>query len=158
MQFNQVIGHDKEKQKLIALVRQNRLPHALLFTNKKGNGAFPLVMSLATYLLCTERHADGACGRCNSCTAIDGLAHPDLYLTFPIYNKSKDSGNPSTCKDFMEDFSAFITERPYADARTWIGSLTKENKQGNIPANECNELLRKLSLRPLLGGAKISII
>ncbi len=158
MQFNQVIGHLKEKQKLIELVGQNRLPHALLFTNKKGNGAFPLVMALATYLLCTDRTAEAACGECNSCTIIDSLAHPDLYLTFPVFNKSKTSGEPSTCKDFMVDFQSFITNRPYADARTWIASLTKENKQGNIPANECNELLRKLNLRPLLGGAKISII
>ena len=108
MQFHEVIGHEREKQTLLELVEQNRLPHALLFTNSKGNGAFPLAFALASYLLCSDRQENNSCGACNSCVAAQGLAHPDLFFTFPVFNKSKDTANPSTSNDFISDFKDFI--------------------------------------------------
>ncbi len=149
---------DLEDQ-LFDLATAGRLPHAMLFTSQEGGGAMPLALKLAQYIFCKNKTAEQkACGGCNSCNSVQRLTHPDLFLTFPVYNKSKDSTKKSTSNDFITEFREFIIANPYASAAHWMQHITTENKQGNISADECRSIGSKLSLRPILGGAKILII
>lgn len=156
MKFSEVLGHDLLKEKLVQMVAQARLPHALLFLGKRGNGAFPLALALAQFILCSNKKNNDACGDCPSCSSVKEMVHPDLFYTFPVFNKTSDK--KYTSKDFINEFKSFIGKKPYSDVQSWIQSLTKENKQANISAEECSELSRKMMLRPILGGAKILII
>ncbi len=145
------------KSKLIDLAKAQRLPHAMLFTSPEGGGAMPMALHLSKYILCQNKTDDGrACNDCNSCNAVDQLTHPDLFLTFPVYNK--DSNRKYTSNDFIAEFRNFIFASPYASATAWIQSLTNENKQGNISAEECKSISSKLMLKSILGGAKILIV
>jgi DNA polymerase-3 subunit delta' len=141
----------------MSLAQEQRLPHAMLFTSQEGGGAMPLVLELVKYILCLSKTENGlACGDCNSCNSVDRLTHPDLFLTFPFFNK--DSNKKYTCNDFIQEFRAFIIDQPYAPATAWIQSLTSENKQGNISAAECQSISSKMMLKSILGGAKILIV
>ena len=50
MLFKEVIGQEPVKRKLVDMVNQNRLSHALLFLGKEGSGALPLAMAFAQYI------------------------------------------------------------------------------------------------------------
>lgn len=157
-----MVGQEKTarevlENKLMSSASKNRLPHAMLFSSPEGGGAMPMALHLAKYILCQNKTSeDKACGDCNSCNSVDRLTHPDLFLTFPVYNK--DSNRKYTSNDFIAEFREFITANPYAPATAWIQSLTSENKQGNISAEECKSIGGKMMLKSILGGAKILII
>jgi len=142
--------------KLKTLADQEHLPHAMLFTSPEGGGAMPLVLDLAKYILCSNKSNTTPCNDCNSCNSVDRLTHPDLFLTFPVFNK--DSNRKYTSNDFIVEYRNFIIANPYAPATAWIQSLTSENKQGNISAEECKSVSSKMMLKSILGGAKILIV
>ena len=147
------------ESKLFEMATAARLPHAMLFTSREGGGAMPVALKLAQFVMCQNRASSTeACNDCNACNSVKKLIHPDLFLSFPVYNKSKDSSKKSTSNDFITEFREFIIANPYASATNWMQHLTSENKQGNISAEECRSIGSKLSLRPILGGAKILII
>lgn len=57
--------------------------HAWLLHGPSGLGQFTLAMELARAWLCESPGADGACGHCTSCHAIDVHAHADLAVLMP---------------------------------------------------------------------------
>ncbi|MGP1630484.1 MAG: DNA polymerase III subunit delta' [Giesbergeria sp.] len=57
--------------------------HAWLLHGPSGLGQFALAMELARAWLCESPSADGACGHCTSCHAIDVHAHADLAVLMP---------------------------------------------------------------------------
>lgn len=146
------------EHKLFRLAAEGKLPHALLINSREGGGALPFALKLAKFMLCSNKQQDSltGCGSCNACQSVDKLIHPDLFLSFPVFNK--DSKRKYTSNDFIQDFRKFIIANPYSSATSWIQSLTTDNKQGNISAEECNEITKKLQLKSILGGAKILII
>jgi DNA polymerase-3 subunit delta' len=61
------------------------------------------------------------------------------------------------CNDFIEDWRTFNNESPYGNVYDWLQSLDAENKQGNITAHECEDIIRKLNLKSFESGYKILI-
>ena len=57
--------------------------HAWLLHGPSGLGQYNLAMELARAWLCENPSADGACGRCGSCHAIDVRTHTDLQVLMP---------------------------------------------------------------------------
>ena len=56
MLFSDVPGQHSVKEKLIGLVGNNRLSHALLFLGKEGSGALQLAMAFSQYILCEKNN------------------------------------------------------------------------------------------------------
>lgn len=57
--------------------------HAWLLHGPSGLGQYDLAMRLVRAWLCRIPRADGACGVCSSCHAIDVRAHADLCVLMP---------------------------------------------------------------------------
>ncbi len=57
--------------------------HAWLLQGPSGLGQYALAMSLARGWLCEQPTANGACGRCVSCHAIDVRTHADMRVLMP---------------------------------------------------------------------------
>jgi DNA polymerase-3 subunit delta' len=57
--------------------------HALLLAGPSGLGQYELALALARAWLCERPSADGACGQCGSCHAIDVRTHADLMVLLP---------------------------------------------------------------------------
>ncbi len=57
--------------------------HAWLLHGPSGLGQYSLAMALARAWLCEQRSAQGACGHCGSCHAIDVRTHADLCVLMP---------------------------------------------------------------------------
>jgi len=179
VQFKDIIGQEGVKQHLVEMVAHNRLSHALLFLGKEGSGALPLAMALAQYISCqtvnrqpstegpslfgepeppTTNHKlqTDSCGTCPSCTKAAQLVHPDIHYSYPVVTKK--SGTPPISTDYVTDWREFIKQFPYGNVYDWLQFIEAENKQGNITAHECNDIIRKLNLKSFESGYKTLIM
>jgi len=179
MSFAQVIGQDRVRDNLVELVRFNRLSHALLFLGHEGSGALPLALAFAQYIVCERAGAAGgpaaaeaggvaagavatvawlsdACGICPSCVKASQLIHPDIHFSYPVIPKKP--GDKPVSSDYSSEWREFIKQYPYGNAYDWLQFIGAENKQGNITAQECNDIIHKLSLKSFESGYKILIL
>jgi DNA polymerase-3 subunit delta' len=175
MAFKEVIGQHQVKRHLAEMVNQNRLSHALLFLGKEGVGALPLAIAFAQYIVCekvnnkaaqsgpslfggdvppTEMLYD-ACGVCTACKKAAELVHPDIHFSYPVIPKKP--GDKPISTDFISEWREFVVQSPYGNVYDWLQFIGAENKQGNITAQECNEIIHKLSLKSFESGYKILI-
>src|SRR5450432_1816599 len=155
MSFKNVIGQAAVKQRLVELVKGNRLSHALLFLGNEGSGALPLALAFAQYVVCEDRSTDACCS-CPSCIKAQRLIHPDIHYSYPVIPKKP--GDKPVSTDYGAEWREFIAQYAYGNSYDWLQFIGAENKQGNITAQECADILRKLSLKSFESGYKILIL
>ncbi|HWB93526.1 MAG TPA: hypothetical protein VG605_16815 [Puia sp.] len=180
MPFSSVIGQSQTKHHLVELVRFNRLSHALLLLGQEGSGALPMALAFAQYIVCEKVNSrdsastgaslfgeepvnpgagpalTDACGVCPSCVKAAALIHPDIHYSYPVIPKK--SGDKPVSTDYSPEWREFIKQYPYGNAYDWLQFIGAENKQGNITAQECNDIIHKLSLKSFESGYKILIM
>lgn len=145
MYFKDIIGQEDVKQKLIGSAGKRIVPHAQMFCETGGAGAFPLALAYARYLNCTNRGESDACGQCPSCVKYNEFAHPDLHFVYPIVAK-KDK-KKEVCDDYLAEWRPFLKSRTYFNLDNWLDSIDAGNSQPLIYSKESDEIVRKLSLR-----------
>jgi DNA polymerase-3 subunit delta' len=156
MQFKDVIGQQDVKKHLAEMVSHNRLSHALLFTGKEGSGALPLAIAFAQYIMCEAPENGDSCGNCKACKKADELVHPDFHFSYPVIPKK--TGDKPVSTDYISEWREFITQYAYGNVYDWLQFIGAENKQGNITAQECNEIIHKLSLKSFENDFKILVM
>lgn len=154
--FRDVIGQGAAKQRLLQEAGEGRIPHAQLFCGPEGAGKLPLALAYAKYLCCTNPGPEGACGTCPSCVKWNKLVHPDVHFMFPIVKSAK--GKKEVCDDYLADWRHLLMNNPYFALPHWLSAMGAENGQALIYARESDEITRKLSLKSVEGGYKITII
>ncbi len=156
MQFSKVLGQQAIKERLIRMVTDQRIPHAMLFRGAEGVGKLALAVAFARYVACENRTETDSCGVCPSCVKYEKLAHPDLHLVFPVIKPTNKSS--VVCDDFVGQFRKFFIANPYAGVNDWLSMIADDAKQGMIYANESQEIIRKLSLKTYESDYKVMII
>ena len=177
MLFKDVIGQQATKQHLAEMVEQNRLSHALLFLGKEGSGVLPLAMAFAQYVVSLPQPAPVVEDLFGGMTALEPvpsfihpdqiasqpafqraeqLIHPDLHFTYPVIPKK--TGDKPTSADYMAEWREFIKSYPYGNVYDWLQFIGAENKQGNITAEECNDIIRQLSLKSFESAYKVLLL
>ena len=86
MTFDQILGHDRQKEILSRSLASGRLAHAYLFSGPDGVGKRLMALALARAIVCHEQRG---CGNCLACRKIDHQNHPDLHLLEPDGNSIK---------------------------------------------------------------------
>jgi DNA polymerase III subunit delta' len=97
-----------------------------------------------------------ACGVCPSCIKAKQLIHPDIHFSYPVIPKK--SGDKPVSTDYISEWREFVAKYPYGNAYDWLQFIGAENKQGNITAHECNDIIHKLNLKSFESGYKILIM
>jgi len=177
MQFKDIVGQQAIKQHLIEMVEQNRLSHALLFLGKEGSGALPLALAFAQFIVCqptaspvVEDLFGGMSALENKPTYIspeeienqesfqraEKLIHPDLHFSYPVIPKK--TGDKPKSSDYITEWREFIKQSPYSNVYDWLQFIGAENKQGNITAEECNDIMRQLSLKSFESEYKVLVL
>jgi DNA polymerase-3 subunit delta' len=156
IQFHNIIGQQAAKQGLLKMWHQGHFPHALLLVGAEGTGGLPLSIALAQFIFCGHKQENESCGRCANCHKIAKLEHADLHLSFPTYPPKP--GTKAMSFHFINEFREFVKQTPYGTTFDWLQFIDADNKQGNLTAEECREIIDKLNLKSYEGGWKVQII
>ena len=147
MKFDEVIGQEEVRDRLLQMTREGRLPHAIMLCGPQGVGKKALAIAFASYLL----------GEDNA--MVRRLEHPDLHFTYPtIKLPSMSSDHKPVSDDFAKEWHERIMQGPYFTMDEWMTAMGGENQQAIITAGESDALVRKLSLKSSQGGYKVSVI
>jgi DNA polymerase-3 subunit delta' len=91
-----------------------------------------------------------------SYSKIKGMVHPDIHFTYPVVTKK--TGTPPISTDYIQEWREFISLYAYGNIYDWLQFIGADNKQGNITAQECNDIIRKLNLKSFESEYKILIV
>jgi DNA polymerase-3 subunit delta' len=182
MHFKDIIGQSLIKKELPELLQQNRLAHALIFLGKEGSGALSLALAFSQFVVCesvdsrksgqqagpslfgeepasskpSASNIEDSCGKCPACTKASQYVHPDIHFSYPVVTKKP--GTPPVSTDYITEWREFIKTYPYGNVYDWLQFIGAENKQGNITAHECNDIIRKLNLKSFESEYKVLVM
>ena len=157
MQFKDIFGQAVVKEKLVNTVKENRVSHAQLFLGPEGSGKLALALAYAQFISCTDKKADDSCGVCSSCIKYSKLIHPDLHFFFPSAITKKN--NKPTSISFTAEWREFVIKSNfYVALEDWFAFIGIENKQAIINAQDCNDIIKSLSLKSFESDYKVIII
>lgn len=142
MTWEEVIGQDAVKAYLQAMVRERRVPHALMLCGMAGAGELPLALALARDLLSDTEQTARLADRCQ---------HPDLHFVFPTIKKK-------TGDAFMREWVEMIARCPYFLDSDWLAAMGAEREQAVIYEAESQRVLSALSLKASMGGRKVLVV
>jgi DNA polymerase III subunit delta' len=80
MVFEQIYGHESQKQHLLNAYKRDRIPSAYLFSGDSGVGKSKLVAEFARLINC---EAETPCHTCSNCKLFDLGGHPDFQIIEP---------------------------------------------------------------------------
>jgi DNA polymerase-3 subunit delta' len=157
MRFQDIPGLHVVKKQLSNAVQNQHIAHAQLFQGPTGGAQTAMALAFISYLFCTQRDGDDACGTCPSCQKVHKGIHPDIVYVFPSITTKKVKEAESDA--FLPEWRKFILESPYRTLADWLIYLGAEgNRQGNIPVEETRKLIQKISLKPFEAPFKIVFI
>lgn len=169
----EVIGQQDIWNRLMEMVQENRVPHALMFCGPQGCGKLAMALAFASYLLGEREETDAAAQalppmsddqKRRACSMLGKWEHPDLHFTFPTI---KTSDMPSEHKPVSLDFirewrEMLLSQGPYITISDWMKHMGKVegdfNKQAIITVEESNNIARELIMMSNQGGYKISLM
>lgn len=145
MKFDEVIGQQDARQRLLQLAEEDRIPHALLLCGPLGSGKMALALAFASYLL-------------NDSPMLRQWAHPDLHFVYPVIRPTGTSAEHKIISDdFAHEWRDLLMQGPYFTMDQWLTQMNAANQQAQIGAGESDDLIRKLSLKSSQGGYKVCV-
>ena len=165
MKFGEVIGQEETWARLMQMVDENRLPHALLLCGPTGCGKMALALAFASYLL-GERQENGRQLpefppqlTANAEAMLKKWQHPDLHFSYPVIKpKGTSADHKMVSDDFAKEWNQLLMEGPYFTLDQWLSMMNADNQQAVIYVSESDDLNRKLSLKSSLGGYKVCVM
>ena len=131
---------------LAAALRQmaesGRIPHAMLFHQNDGGGAFPLILD---FLDAVYGHNP----------RVKKLIHPDIHFIFPVAGPAKDK---PVSEQFIRPWRELLLANPCFYENELYAAIGIEGKQGLISVNEARSILEKLSLSAVEGGYRTVVM
>ena len=150
-----MIGQEEVGQRLLRMVGEERVPHAIMLCGPAGCGKLALALAMATRLLQPEQGQSAA----NVEAMLKTFQHPDLHFTYPtIKLKSMSAEHQPVSADFAVEWRQTLMKSPYFSFEEWMNAMGGENQQAIITGAESDELARQLNMKSSQGGFKVSII
>lgn len=153
--YSDLLGQEELAQHFAMLLREDRLPHALLLVGEDGGEVLPLALALSRQILCEEPLEEGfPCGRCASCRQMDQLQHPDLNLVFPVVR----TGDQTTSEQYLDQFIELVkTYQRFTEAE-WRAVQNAGNKQLQIMVAEAERLIHATALRSFKNQHQVILV
>ena len=122
------------------MAESGRIPHAMLFHENDGGGAFPLVLDFLERLYGNNPR-------------VAKLIHPDIHFIFPVAGSDKPVSD-----QFIGKWRELLLANPCFFENELYEALGIEGKQGVISVNEARSILEKLSLSAVEGGYRTVVL
>jgi DNA polymerase-3 subunit delta' len=153
MTLHPLYGHDALRRRLSFAVTSGQLPQALLLEGPQGVGKQRLGLWLAQRLVCEAPGEDGEpCGTCHRCVLTLKLSHPDIHWFLPIELAAK-GGDSDRQVDAAEELLGEALQ-----ARREQPCYVAPSGMAGHPMASVRLMLRRLALRPAMGGARVFLV
>lgn len=121
MNFNNIIGNEKNKELLNQIINTNNISHSYMFVGKDSIGKFLFAKEFAKRVLC--KNEKKPCNSCKSCIEFDTNNNPDFNILEPDGNIIK--------IDQIRELTKSVYEKPIvSDRKVYIindsNCMTKE--------------------------------
>lgn len=157
MHFSDIIGQKKAKNAFFGMVKDNRVPHAMLLKGRPGVGKLAFATAIAQFMNCENPRETDSCGKCGSCTKIAKGIHPDVRYILPITSNKVDGKSPLS-DDYFPQFRSQFFQNLYFSFTEWISLISAENKQVGIRVEEIRDMKRKITLKAFEGKYKVVVL
>ena len=151
MSFRELQDNEGLKEVLSEMIASGHVPHALLFEEEDGGGAFPICMAFLQALYCQNRDHGDACGQCSVCGRVAKLIHPDIYFIFP-----STATKPSST--LTSEFRDLAIENPHFKENELNSLLNIDGKNTSITVSDSKYVIDALSITGVEGGYRSVII
>ena len=122
------------------MAESGRIPHAMLFHENDGGGAFPLVLDFLDEVYGHNPR-------------VRKLIHPDIHFVFPVAGPDK-----PVSEQFLGPWRKLLQENPFFYENELYAAIGIEGKQSNISVHEARSILEKLSLSAVEGGYRTVVV
>ena len=155
MKFSEVIGQHEISKRMIQMVADEKVPHALMLCGPAGCGKLAVALAMASYLLGDRDESANA----NAAAMLAKFQHPDLHFVYPVIRPAGTSSEKKiTSDDFTRQWTSLLTETTYFSFEEWLNRMEAVNQQAQIFAAEGDVITHKLSLKSSQGGYKVCLI
>lgn len=172
MKFKEVVGQEEARQRLLQLVAEHRVPHAMMLCGPAGCGKMALALAFASFLLGEYDETDPLQTeaikslpqmqperRRNAVAMLHKWSHPDLLFSYPVIRpKNTGTEHKMQSDDFAREWNDMLLGGVYFSLDHWLSAMGAENQQAMIGVGESELLIRKLSVKSSQGGYKVCII
>ena len=124
------------------MAESGRIPHAMLFHENDGGGAFPLIIDFLDEVYGHNPR-------------VKKLIHPDIHFVFPVAGPSE---KKPVSDQFLGPWRELLQENPCFFENELYAAIGIEGKQGLISVNEARSILDKLSLSAVEGGYRTVVM
>lgn len=149
--FAQIKGNDEVKRALTGMLSSGKIPHAIIFHEEDGGGAFPFCQAFLEYLYCKDKKDSDSCGQCSGCNKVSKLIHPDVHYIFPTVSSA-------VSMNYIEKFRELVRQKEVFTESDLLSFYGEDRKNTLISVKESNALLDTLSLSALEGGYRSVVI
>ncbi len=125
---------NQDWKKLLSLLENSTMPHAILLSGDEGIGKERLALQLSAYLLCEAPSSTAACGHCSACLLLQAGTHPDLVNVYP------EQSGKAIKVDQVREVNRFISQT----AQQGGSKVVLLNPADALNINAANALLKSL--------------
>ncbi|KAF3981056.1 MAG: DNA polymerase III subunit delta' [Methylococcales symbiont of Hymedesmia sp. n. MRB-2018] len=135
---------DEYWSQLVQVIKQQRIPQALLFSGNKGVGKHVLARRFAQALLCLSPSLDGnGCGQCRRCKLFLADTHPDYKMLAP------DETGKAITVSMVRQLTTQLSLKPQFDGQRVV-IINPADKLNNAAANAFLKYLEEPTERTTL--------
>ena len=147
MTLDSIIGNKDAVTALKGMVRDGRVPHAMMLYENDGCGAMAIVLAFLSEVFGSEHK-------------VSGLIHPDVHYVYPVASGSKVNEKVQNLRAdlFLGFWRDLIKTNPYALESEVNEAFGIEGKQTVINNAEAKEILETIYLSPVEGGWKAVVV
>ncbi len=134
MPLADILGQDKAITYLKTLVKQDRVPGALLFYGPEGIGKAKTALEFAKALNCLDAAARAqgeACGVCANCKAISQHTHPDVVFVDFLYQARLEVKKEFESNSYEEELEKTLTKQQHIKIDT-IRNVAAKAQQKSV--------------------------
>lgn len=143
--------HKSVLEKQIELLRTDQLAHALILSGNDGCGHLELAIQLANAIVSEKISGSNPTKVASAKTKTSKHIHPDIHFSFPFIGST-------TSNEFLPQWRTAIQNDVFMNITQWMMFLDAENKQANINAKECNNIIQKLGLKSFESEYKVLLM
>ena len=147
MKLDRIIGNKDAVAALKGMVREGRIPHAMMLYENDGCGAMAIVLAFLSEVFNDEHK-------------VSGLIHPDVHYVYPVASGSKVNEKVQNLRAdlFLSYWRDLMKANPYALESEVNEAFGIEGKQTVINNAEAKEILETIYLTPVEGGWKAVVV